>query len=181
MIHAFLRPIGFRSIKDSKELFQILEDIVKHPDEHVRTVDANGNQINKGYTRNDNYHEIAASQIALARFGAHWPAGFNSLCNGKSDQTNLRVIENGVNMKLAVGNVWTHIPVLFRLPYNAADVASYDVLFYSSASSSPGYTPGNWVLEASPDMIHWTCLHEVTSVDVFTIRTGILHLQHLGH
>ena len=127
--------------------------------------DASGNQINKGYSRNDNYHEIAASQIALARFGAHWPAGFNSLCNGKSDQTNLRVIENGANMKLVAGNVWTHIPVLFCLPDNAADVASYDILFYSNASSSPGYTPGNWVLEASPDMIHWTCLHEVTSVD----------------
>ena len=127
--------------------------------------DASGNQINKGYSRNDNYHEIAASQIALARFGAHWPAGFNSLCNGKSDQTNLRVIENGANMKLDVDNVWTHIPVLFCLPDNAADVASYDILFYSSASSSPGYTPGNWVLEASPDMIHWMSLHEVTSVD----------------
>ena len=127
--------------------------------------DESGNQLNKGYARNDNYHEIAASQIALARFGAHWPASFNSLCNGKSDQTNLRVIENGSNMKLDAANVWTHIPVLFRLPDNAADVASYDILFYSSASSSPGYTPGNWVLEASPDMIHWTCLHEVTTVD----------------
>ena len=127
--------------------------------------DASGNQINKGYSRNDNYHEISAGQIALARFGAHWPAGFNSLCNGKSDQTNLRVIENGANMKLSADNVWTHIPVLFCLPDNAADVASYDILFYSNASSSPGYTPGNWVLEASPDMIHWTCLHDVTSVD----------------
>jgi len=130
--------------------------------------DESGTQLNKGYTRNDNYHEIAASQIALARFGAHWPDTFNSLCNGKSDQTYLRVKENSSDAsyaKLSVANLWTHIPVLFRLPDNAADVASYDILFYSSAASSPAYTPGNWLLEASPDMIHWTSLHEVTSVD----------------
>lgn len=126
--------------------------------------DSQGNQINKGYSRNDNYHEIATKQIALGRFGTHWPAGFNSLCNGKADQTNLKIKENEVWVKLNADNKWTHIPVMFSLPEDAADVASYDILFYSSAKDSPGYTPGNWILEASSDMIHWVTLHEVTSV-----------------
>ena len=45
MIHAFLRAIGFRSITRSKDIYGILEDVVKHPDEQTRTQDANGNTI----------------------------------------------------------------------------------------------------------------------------------------
>lgn len=45
MIHSFLRAIGFRGNRNSKELFGILEDIVRHPDEHARTQDANGNPV----------------------------------------------------------------------------------------------------------------------------------------
>lgn len=45
MIHSFLRAIGFRGKRNTKEIFEILEDIVKHPDEQLRTQDANGNAI----------------------------------------------------------------------------------------------------------------------------------------
>ncbi|MBE6009925.1 MAG: DUF3881 family protein [Lachnospiraceae bacterium] len=45
MIHSFLRSIGFREKRNSKEIFEILEDIVRHPDAHTRTQDANGNPI----------------------------------------------------------------------------------------------------------------------------------------
>ena len=45
MIHYFLRAVGFRNVRNSRDIFKLLEDIVRHPDEQFRTQDANGNPI----------------------------------------------------------------------------------------------------------------------------------------
>ena len=39
MIHSFLRSIGFRELKQNKDLYCILENVVNQPDEQKMTED----------------------------------------------------------------------------------------------------------------------------------------------
>jgi hypothetical protein len=103
------------------------------------------------------------------RFGFHWPNSFQSLCDGKSNQTYLwfadggrKDSEGGTLLKYDRNNTLTHAPLLMMLADDAAEVKSYDVLLFSDVETSPGSCPGDWLLEGSPDMLHWTQLHEVT-------------------
>jgi hypothetical protein len=43
MLHSFLKAIGFRNIHNNKELYSILEEVVKKPDHEVITTDGHGN------------------------------------------------------------------------------------------------------------------------------------------
>ena len=43
MLHSFLKSIGFRNLHSNKELYPILEDVVKNADHEVITVDTHGN------------------------------------------------------------------------------------------------------------------------------------------
>lgn len=43
MIHSFLRSIGFREMKKSSDVYELLEEIINHPDIQQAEVDQNGN------------------------------------------------------------------------------------------------------------------------------------------
>ncbi|MBP3404691.1 MAG: autotransporter-associated beta strand repeat-containing protein [Kiritimatiellae bacterium] len=136
----------------------------------IALYDAEGKQVNKGLSRNDNYHAISAGQCAFMRFGFHWPNSFQSLCDGKSNQTYLwfadggkKDSEGGTLLKYDRNNTLTHAPFLMMLADDAAEVKSYDVLLFSDVVGSKGACPGDWILEGSPDMLHWTKLHEITN------------------
>ena len=45
MIHSFLRSIGFRELKQNKDLYCILENVVNQPDEQKMTEDEYGNEF----------------------------------------------------------------------------------------------------------------------------------------
>lgn len=45
MIHTFLKSIGFHNLTKNADLYQILEEVVNHPDEQALSEDANGNEF----------------------------------------------------------------------------------------------------------------------------------------
>ncbi|SCI41280.1 DUF based on E. rectale Gene description [uncultured Roseburia sp.] len=45
MVHSFLRSIGFRNLKKKSDLYQILEDVINHPDTQSVEKDQNGNSF----------------------------------------------------------------------------------------------------------------------------------------
>ena len=71
---------------------------------------------------------------------------FSGWCGGSAPRTN---------------NVASWIPIVMRLPQNAAAVASYDVCTKQGYNYS--WTPMAWTMEASADGLFWDLVHEVKS------------------
>lgn len=138
--------------------------------------DENGKRINIGLSYTNNWNGIAAGQIALPKAG-NYKIGdvadgtsnrsLTALVDGYTAPCNIaRYIDGTTTYEAPVeGTPSTHLPVLMRMPPSASAAKYYDVcIHYPSTTTDKNRktNPNSWLLEASPDGIHWDPLHDVT-------------------
>ncbi len=127
--------------------------------------DSSGNRLNRSFTDAGNRWIPGQGQASFWMKSSPNPDGyvgtevvklfdesrdtghfFSGWCGGSAPRTN---------------NVASWIPIVMRLPQNAASVASYDVCTKQEYNYS--WTPMAWTMEASADGLFWDLVHEVKS------------------
>ena len=144
--------------------------------------DVEGNRVNTGLTFTNNWCGILPGQIALPRIGEYRISsgrGITNLVDGKTDVVNICYYKDGTTTleapQLAMPNTW--IPILMRLPNDAAAAKYYDFCIHSN--SQPKNNPSAWTLEGSADGIHWYELHCVDNQPTPDVSVKWVFADHL--
>lgn len=131
--------------------------------------DQNGGRVAKGLEFNDNWHDMTAGQIAMARedeLSVSSGRTLDMVCDGATTPANVIYMPDGKYEIPVLSNPATWFPIVIRVPEGTAPIGYYDVCIHYPNSNSKNfkYNPNAWMMEGSVDGIHWDLLHSTNNV-----------------